>query len=107
MCSSIVPAMVRTDPEPTPNRRVASSAASRSRWRRQPEVVVRRKVDDRTVVDGGVGALVALEHAQTPEQSLRLERVELQTEVGERIVQTGPSVVSRRESLSRRSSVYD
>ncbi len=30
MWISMVPAIVRTEPEPTPNRRVASSAASRS-----------------------------------------------------------------------------
>ena len=49
------PEMVRTAPEPTPYFSTASSAAfTQLRMRRQAEIVVRRQVDHRLVVEGGV-----------------------------------------------------
>ena len=68
-----VPAIVRTDPEPTPNRRVGLERASRSlRMRRQAEVVVRREVDDLTVIEGRLRLLLVVEDAQLAVQALLL-----------------------------------
>jgi hypothetical protein len=83
---SIVPAIVRTDPDPTPNVRMASSARSRPRMRGQAEVVVRREVDDLAAVEGGIGFLFAFEHAKAPIQTLLFEGIELGGEVSERVV---------------------
>ena len=56
------------------------------RVRRQTEIVVRREIDDRAVVERGVGLLLVVEHAQVPIEVLLLERVELVAEVGERVL---------------------
>ena len=59
MWISMVPAMVRTEPVPTPKCSIASSARSRSlRMGGQAEIVVRRQVDDRFVIDGRVRLLL-------------------------------------------------
>ena len=66
--------MVRTDPEPAPyfahglERRLAQL-----RVRRQAEIVVRREIDDRLVIEGRVRGLFAFEHAQLAIQALLLE----------------------------------
>ena len=86
MWMAMVPAMVRTEPVPTPNAcdRLERLCAQ-PRVRREPEVVVRREVDDRLVVDGGVRLLLVLEDAQLAVEVLFLQRVELLAEVGERV----------------------
>ena len=61
----IVPAMVRTAPEPTPYLRVASSAASRSLgWVVRPEIVVGSEVDDLLAVEGADRRLLVIQHTQ-------------------------------------------
>ena len=75
MCISMVPEMVRTAPEPTPN---VSNRVERGllqlRMRRQAEVVVRRQVDDRLVIVGRVRLGLAFEDAQLAIQALLLQR---------------------------------
>ena len=79
--------MVRTEPVPTPNCSIASSAVcAQPRMRRQAEVVVRRQIDDRAVVERGVRLLLVVEDAQVPIEVLLLERVELVAQVGERVL---------------------
>ena len=86
MWISIVPAIVRTDPVPTPNFSIASSAAlAQPRMRRQTEIVVRRQVDDRTVVEGGVRLLLVVENAQVAVEVLFFQGIELFAQVGKRI----------------------
>ena len=65
---------------------MASSARSRSRgMRRQPEVVVRREVDDLPIVERRRRLLLVVEDAEMAVQALLLQRIELGGEVGERI----------------------
>ena len=56
-----------------------------SRMRRQPEVVVRREVDDLAAVDRRARGLLVVEHAQAAVEPLRLERVQFVAEKCERI----------------------
>jgi hypothetical protein len=51
----------------------------------QPEVVVRRKVDDRTVVEGRVSLLRLLEDAQAAKEVLLPQAVDLLPQVGKRV----------------------
>ncbi len=55
------------------------------RVRRQTEVVVRRQVDDLTVVERALVGLFAVEHAQPPVESLLFQRIELGAEKSEGI----------------------
>ena len=82
----MVPAMVRTAPEPTPNLRVASMAASRSFGvSGQAEIIVGGEVDDLLAVESADGGLLVVEHAQLEVRAFGLEFVELVGEVGERV----------------------
>ena len=63
------------------------------RVRREPEIVVRREIDDRAMVERGVGLLLVVEHAQVPIEVLLLERVEL-------VAQKGKRVLTHRGSIS-------
>ena len=56
------------------------------RMSRQAQIVVRRKVHDRPVVDSCVCFLFILENAQIPVELLFLQRVEFLSEVGERVM---------------------
>ena len=86
MWIAIVPAIVRTEPEPTPNvARRLERALAQPRMRRQAEVVVRREVDDRAVVERGVRLLLVFEDAQVAVEALLLQGVELVAQVGQRI----------------------
>ena len=86
MWIAIVPAIVRTEPEPTPNSSIASSAAlAQPRMRRQAEVVVRRQVDAERPSTTRVRPLLVVEHAQLAVEALALEGVELGSEIGQRI----------------------
>ena len=78
MWMSMVPAMVRTEPDPTPNapQRV-ERALAQLRVRRQSEIVVRGQIDDRAVVDRGARLLLAVEHAQPAIESLVAQRLQL------------------------------
>ena len=51
-------------------------ALTQFRMRRQTQVVVRREIDDRAMVEGRVGLLFTVEDAQATVQSLCLQRVE-------------------------------
>ena len=74
MCISMVPAMVRTEPEPTPYFATASSAAfTQLRMRGQAEIVVRRQIDDGLVIEGACALRLALEDAQLAIQALLLQ----------------------------------
>ena len=83
---SIVPAIVRTEPEPTPS---SLDRVDRARLQRrmggQPEIVVRGEIDDRAAVDDGAGRLLAGQLAQRAVEALRAEGVEFGGEIGERI----------------------
>ena len=77
MCMAIVPAIVRTEPVPTPKRSMRlDRPLAQPRMRRQAEIVVRGEVDDRAAVEGRVRALLVLEHPQVAVDALRLERVD-------------------------------
>ena len=52
-------------------------ALAQPRMRRQPEVVVRREVDDLPVVDRRLRLLLVVEDAEMAVEALRFERVEL------------------------------
>ena len=83
MWSAIVPAIGRTDPVPTPS--VANGlerALAQPRVRGQPEIVVRREVDDRAVVDRRARGLLAVEHAQRAEESLLAKLVQRRVDEG-------------------------
>ena len=73
--------MVRTAPEPTPylldrfERRLLQL-----RMRRQPEIVVRRQIDDRLVIEGRVRLGLAVEHAQLAIEALLLQRFRARAE---------------------------
>ena len=60
-------------------------AVAQSWMRREPEIVVRRQIDDRAVVDRCMRRLLAVEHAQRAEESLIAKGVQLTVEVCERI----------------------
>src|SRR5271163_241259 len=60
----MVPAMVRTAPDPTPYLRVASRAASQFGMRGQSQVIVRGQVDDFLSVKGANRGLLIIEHTQ-------------------------------------------
>ena len=78
--------MVRTAPDPTPYLRVASSAASRSfGMRGQPQIIVRRQIDDFLAVERADRRLLVLQHAQLEVRALGFEFVELVGEIGERV----------------------
>src|SRR5690606_6712248 len=57
--------------------------------RRQPQVVVRRQVDDGLAVEGCGTGLLAVAHAQLPVQPLVLQRLQFVGEIGERLVAHG------------------
>ena len=91
---SMVPAIERTDPDPTPSRRTASRARSRSFG------CVVSPIDDLTMVEGRFVALLAFEDAELAVQALLLERFELAPEKLQRIVtRHGLSVSSRQSSV--------
>ena len=91
---SMVPAMVRTDPVPTPSRAIASSAAlAETRMRGQSEIVVRREIDDVVMIDGRRRLLLVVEHAQLAVEPLLLQGIELGGKESEGIRRM--SVVSR------------
>ena len=82
----MVPAIVRTEPVPTPKSLDRlERALTQPRMGRQAEVVVRREVDDRLVIDRGVRFLLVVENPQLAIQLLLLQGVELGSEIGERI----------------------
>ena len=86
MWMRMVPAMVRTAPEPTPYLLAWPRARPRAAWvRRQAEIVVRGEVDDLLAVESADGRLLVFEHAQTEVRALRLELVHLVGEIRERI----------------------
>src|SRR5439155_24027301 len=63
------------------------------RMRRQAEVVVRGEVDDLTVVERGLVALLTFEDSEMPVEALLLERIQLRGEMSKRI-ETHQSSVS-------------
>ena len=74
----MVPAMLRTEPDPTPRSRVAGERRlAQPRMRRQAEVVIRREVDDLAMIERRLRLLLAFENAQVAVEPLLLERVEL------------------------------
>ena len=98
MWIAIVPAIVRTEPEPTPN--VCDRLERllpQPRMRRQTEIVVRREIDDRLVVERGVRLLLVVEDAQPAVEVLLLERVELVAQVGERIADASGEYIRGRD----------
>ena len=103
MWIAIVPAIVRTEPDPTPNRSMRlERARAQPRMRRQPEVVVRREIDDRSVVERRVRPLFVFENAKAPVEVLLLQRVELVTQVRKRIAAHAGSIVQARDRRGRR-----
>ncbi len=82
----MVPAMVRTAPEPTPYflRRVQRGFAQLGMGG-QPKVVVGGQVDDLLAVESADRRLLVVEHAQLEIGALLLEVVELIGKEGERI----------------------
>jgi hypothetical protein len=48
---------------------------------RQPKIVVRRQVDDRSVVDDRVSPLLVVQDAKRPEESLVAKALQLSVEV--------------------------
>ena len=86
----MVPAMVRTAPEPTPYFFVASRRGfAQLGVRRQPEVVVGREVDDLLAVEGAHRPLLILQHTQLEVRAFLLQVVELVGEEGERVGASG------------------
>ena len=84
MWMRMVPAMVRTAPEPTPYLCVAAMAASSKLGVvAEAEVVVDGEVDDLLAVVGADGGLLVVEHAQFEVGAALRELVELGGEVGE------------------------
>ena len=71
--------------------------------RRQSEVVVRREVDDRSMVERRVRLLFVVEDAEAAVEILLLERLELVAQVGQRIG-AHPRQYRRRRFGDRRSS---
>ena len=70
-CRLMVPAMVRTAPEPAPKRSTASMAAvAQPGMRVQAQVVVARQRDHLAAVDHAAALLLRLDHAQAAEQAL-------------------------------------
>jgi hypothetical protein len=57
---------------------------------RQTEVVFRREIDDRSVVDARVGFLFTLEDTKMAVEALGLQRLEFVGEVAERIGAQAP-----------------
>ena len=82
----MVPAMVRTAPDPTPYLlgRLKRGFAQLG-MRRQPKVIVRRKVDDPLAIERALGRLFVFEHAQLEVGALWLSVLELVGEIRERI----------------------
>ena len=101
----IVPAIVRTAPEPAPSCSTASMAARRIRgWWVRPEVVVGREADHAPVVDRGDRALGRRHHAQRPVQVALAQRRQLVVEVGEGVrACRGHGVASSVASLGTQS----
>ena len=86
MWMAIVPAIVRTEPEPTPNcAHGLERALAQPRMRRQAEVVVRREVDDAAAVERRVRPLLVVEDAQAAVEALRLQGIELVGQELERV----------------------
>ncbi len=80
----MVPAMVRTAPEPTPNFCVAAMAASAQLGVvAEAEIVVGGEVDDSLAVVGADGGLLVVEYAQFEVGAALTEVVELGGEMGE------------------------
>ena len=88
----MVPAMVRTAPEPTPYffGRFQRGFAQLG-MRGQPQVVVGGEVDDLLAVEGADRGLLVVEHAQLEVRALLLEFVQLVGEKRERIGAGGGS----------------
>ena len=86
MCRRIVPAMVRTEPEPTP---YSSSALERvlaqPRVRGEAQVVVRREVDDLPAVERRARRLLGVEDAQGAVEALLFQGLQLLAQVRQRI----------------------
>ena len=93
-CIDIVPAIVRTAPDPTPKSRTAARAASRSRRVvGQAEVVVRGQADQPLVVDRDDRALGRRHDPQRAVEVAFAERGDLVVEERERICVAWSSVV--------------
>jgi hypothetical protein len=71
-----VPAIERTDPDPTLLRR-GQRALDQLRMRREAEVVVGRQVDDLAAVEVSRGRLSIVEDAERSKKTLAPKRVEL------------------------------
>ena len=95
----MVPAIGRTDPDLTPHRRMASRALPQLRVRREPEIVVRRQIDDRSTLDRRVRPLLAIQHTHLPVEVLLVERVQVGGEIVERILAHGRSVSKTSHKL--------
>ena len=65
--------------------RCLEGALTQLRMRRQAEVIIRREIDDRTMIDGRLRLLLVFENAELPVQTLRLEPVQFIREIGQRI----------------------
>ena len=78
----MVPAMVRTAPEPTPHFSIASQGARAELGvSGQPQVVVRRKVDDLAAVEARDRKLLGFEHAQFLVELLLAQFVEFVSQI--------------------------
>ena len=74
--------MVRTAPDPTPYLRVGLERRfAQLGMRGQPQVIVRREVDDMLAVDRGLRRLLILQHAQLKVRAFLFEFVHLVGEV--------------------------
>ena len=82
----MVPAIVRTDPVPTPYFRSRFERPLAKAWmRRQAEIVVRREVDDAAVIERRRGLLLVFEDAKRAVQPLLFEGVQFCRKVRERV----------------------
>ena len=82
----MVPAMVRTAPEPTPNfSRGFERGFAQLGMSGEAEVIVGGQVDDPLAVEGADRGLLVVEHAQLEVGALLLELVELVGKEAERI----------------------
>ena len=85
MWIAIVPAIVRTEPEPTPILDRRDGALDQERMRGQAEIVVRREIDDRLVIEARGGLLAIFKDAQRAMQTLAPQGVEPGVEEGKGI----------------------
>ena len=95
----------RAGPDAEPPDRVEGPFAQ-PRVRRQPEVVVRGEIDDLTMIERRLVALLAFEDTELAVQALLLERVELAPEIVQRIAarHSRQSPVSNKQSSVRQSA---